>query len=67
MGARESLQGNPSPFFVFFFQSKVEKGLLRQLFYLQSQSMDLKNLNGAWKLKRFCITCIKLISTFLSW
>ena len=28
--------------------------------------MDFKNLNGVWKLKRFCITCIELIFKFLS-
>ena len=26
--------------------------------------MDFKNLNGVWKLKRFCITCIELIFKF---
>ena len=26
--------------------------------------MDFKNLNGVWKLKRFCITCIQLILNF---
>ena len=28
--------------------------------------MDFKNLNGVWKLKRFCITCTELIFKFLS-
>ena len=27
--------------------------------------MDFENLNSVWKLKRFCITCIELIFTFL--
>ena len=27
--------------------------------------MDLKNLDGVWKRKRFCITCIELIFKFL--
>ena len=26
--------------------------------------MDFKHLNGVWKLKRFCITCIELIFQF---
>ena len=26
--------------------------------------MDFKNLNGDWKLERFCITCIELILNF---
>ena len=26
--------------------------------------MDFKNLNGVWKLKKFCITCINLIFKF---
>ena len=26
--------------------------------------MDFKSLNGVWKLKRFCITCIELIFNF---
>ena len=30
----------------------------------QNFSMDFNNLNGAWKLKRFCITCIELIFKF---
>ena len=51
---------------VFFFDSKMEKGILRQFAYLQSQWMDFKNLNGVWKLKRFCINCIELIFKFLS-
>ena len=36
------------------------------LLYLQSQWMDFTNLNGVWKLKRFCITsaCIELIFKF---
>ena len=55
------------PFFVFFFDSKVGKGLLRQLMYLQSQWMDFKTLNGVWKLKRFCMACTELIFKFLSW
>ena len=43
------------PRFLFFFDSKVEKGLLRQMLYLQNQWMDFKNLNVVWKLKRqFC-------------
>ena len=42
--------------FYFFFESKVEKVSL----YLQSQWMDLKILNGVWKLKRFCITGVEL-------
>ena len=46
-------KGNPSSFLVFFLQSKVEKGLLRQTLNLQSQWMDFKNLNGVWKLKKF--------------
>ena len=45
----------------------MEKGLLRQILYLQSQLRDSENLNGVWKLKRlFCITCIELIFKFLS-
>ena len=46
--------------------SKVEKGLLRQVLDLQKQWMDFKSLNNVWKLKRFSITCIELIFTFLS-
>ena len=42
------------------------KSLLRQMLYLQSQRMDFKNLNGVWKLKRFCISCMELIFKFLS-
>ena len=42
----------------------MKKGLLRQMFYLQSQWRDFQNLNGVWKLKRFCITCIELIFRF---
>ena len=26
--------------------------------------MDFQNLNGVWKLKRFCTTCIELIFKF---
>ena len=28
--------------------------------------MNFKNLNGVWKLKKFCISCIELIFKFLS-
>ena len=41
-----SLQGNPFAFFVFFFVIKMEKGLLHQFIYIQSQWMDSQNLNG---------------------
>ena len=41
--------------------AKVEKGLLRQMLYLQSEWMDFKNLSGVWKLIRIGITCIQLI------
>ena len=34
------------------------------MLYLQNQWMDFKNLNGVWKLTRFCITCIELILNF---
>ena len=51
--------------FVFFFKSKVEKGLLSQMLYLQSQLIDLKNLSGVWKLQRLCQTCIEFIFEFL--
>ena len=27
--------------------------------------MDFKNLDGVWKLKKFCITCIEFIFKFL--
>ena len=32
--------------------------LSRQMLYLQSQCMYFKSLNGVWKLKRFCRTCV---------
>ena len=34
------------------------------MIYFQSQWTDFKNLNGVWKLKRFCITCVELIFEF---
>ena len=52
--------------FEFFVQSKVEKDLLRQMLYLRSQWMNFKNLNGVWKLKRFCITYRIYFQIFVS-
>ena len=53
-------------FFVFFFQSKVEEGLLRQMLYLHGQWMDFKNLNGVLEaekiLHNLCTGCPKKIA-----
>ena len=46
------------------FRDKVEKGLLSQILYFQSQWMDFKNLSNVWKLKRFCIACIDKFLNF---
>ena len=50
----------------FWDFNKVEKGLLRQTLYLQSQWMNFKHLNGFWELRKSCITFIERIFQFLS-
>ena len=50
---------------MLFFESKWDRSLVPDV--ISPGPVDgLKNLNGVWKLKRFCITYTELIFKFLS-